>query len=171
MGLISLLLVGGTIYLYKLLFQAWFKLWAPGYLKIMLYGQGAWAAGHAWFWDYHGLIVWSHALNKAVNMCFIYRNNSKRMDLKKMLHEKPGWIVLSGAINVQCHCCVIINSTARCANRVENARSVARSRNRLNHCSKENFTRYLLLDQTSLLLTNIFLFCSMVMPLCLWEHS
>ena len=61
-------------------------------------------------------IVWSHALNKAVNMCFICRNNSKRMDLKKILLEKPGWIVLSGATNVQCHCCVTINSTARCAN-------------------------------------------------------
>ena len=99
--------------------------------------QGACAAGHAWFWDYRGLIVWSRALNKAVNMCFIYRNNSKRMDLKKILHEKPGWIVLSGATNVQCHCCVTINSTARCANRMENARTLARSRNRLNHRTKE----------------------------------
>ena len=80
--------------------------------------QGACAAGHAWFWDYCGLIVWSHALNKAVNMCCIYRNNSKRMDLKKILHEKPGWIVLSGATNVQCHCCITINSTARCANQL-----------------------------------------------------
>ena len=103
--------------------------------------QGACIAGHAWFWDYRGLIVWSHALNKAVNMCFIYQNNSNRMDLKKILHEKPGWIVLRGATNVQCHCCVTINSTARCANRVENAHSDARSRNRLNHCTKENFTR------------------------------
>ena len=103
--------------------------------------QGACAAGHAWFWEYRGLIVWSHALKKAVNMCFIYRNNSKRMDLNKILHEKPGWIVLSGATNVQCHCCVTINSTARCANLVENARSVARSRNRLNHRTKEYFTR------------------------------
>ena len=51
-----------------------------GNLKTM--AQGACAAGHAWFWYYRGLIVWSHALNKAVNMCFIYRNNSKRMDLK-----------------------------------------------------------------------------------------
>ena len=36
--------------------------------------------------------------------------------------------------------CVTINSTACCANRVENARSVARSRKRLNHRTKENFT-------------------------------
>ena len=109
--------------------------------------QSACAMGHAWLSDTRGLIVWrSHALKSSKYVFYICYTEITPMDLKKILHQIFGWIVLSGATNVQCHCCVtkknFRHSTARCANRVESARSVARgSKNRLNHRTKENFTR------------------------------
>ena len=55
------------MYVFTVLEANWFKLqfMSPklGNLKTMHYGlaQGACTTGHAWFWDFRGLIVWNHA--------------------------------------------------------------------------------------------------------------
>ena len=53
-------------------------------------------------------------------MCYnIHQDHCRRMDLKKILHEKPELICTQWtATNFQCHCCVTINSTARSASTI-----------------------------------------------------
>ena len=79
--------------LYLLLFEAWFTLWALGNLKTMPHRPMHRRPSHAWFGDCRGTI-WSHALNRAVNMSFIYTKITKKC------YSHTWWLIMHCSWNI-----------------------------------------------------------------------